>query len=190
MALALCLLALPGLAATPDGRKVNKKPPAKLAVKPAPPPSQEDLDKAARESEAIIANFSLSNIKLTNTRESGATDDTVRAFEGELSRRLAERMATSGSDPTIPPKSDKGTVEVRFDKVIVQGDMVRGKEGEPIPQDMFAATVRVLDSAGQEVSLYIIPETQIRGDRLIIDNNRLLGVEGAAIVYRRLFGGR
>lgn len=141
---------------------------------------------AEQAAEAAIAHFSLSGIKLTNTTEAGVPPATAEAFEAELARRLAERAAGEASSEA----TGKGTVEVRFDKLTVQGDFTRGKEGDPIPRDLFAATVRVLDDAGQQISIHVIPETQLRGDKLAIDPNRPLGVEGAAIVYRKLFGGK
>lgn len=131
-----------------------------------------------------IARFSLSNIRLSNPRESGWSEATTQAFEAELAKRLAERETTE----TAGEMTSKGTVEVRFDTLTVQGDFTRGKEDQPIPRDLFAATVRILDDAGQEISIHVIPETQIRGERLNIDPSKLLGVEGAAIVYRKLFG--
>lgn len=155
-------------------------PPA-VATEPAPLVATEP---AAKSAETAIANFSLSKIKLTNTFEAGVPEATAEAFAAELARRLAERAA---HEPGSEGQS-KGTVEVRFDKLTVQGDFTRGKEGDPIPRDLFAATVRVLDDAGQEISIHVVPETQLRGDKLAIDPNKLLGVEGAAIVYRKLFG--
>lgn len=136
--------------------------------------------------ENAIANFSLSNIMLTNAAEAGVTPSTAEAFETELARRLAERAASKPSSEATA----KATVEVRFDTLTVQGDITRGKDGDPIPRDVFAATVRVLDDAGHQISVHVIPETQVRGDKLAVDPNRPLGIEGAAIVYRRLFGAK
>lgn len=165
-----CLLALAGAAAADGGA------PPLASVPAAPEP--------ASAAEHAIANFSLSKIRLTNTQEAGVPAATAEAFAAELTRRLAERAANEPSSEGTA----SGTVEVRFDKLTVQGDFTRGKEGDPIPRDLFAATVRVLDNDGQEISIHVIPETQLRGDKLAIDPNRLLGVEGAAVVYRKLFG--
>ena len=158
-----------------------------LALSPGLAGANEAADTAATETakseaaaKAAVDQLNFSGIKLRNAKEAGAPAAYVEAFRSELSKRLAEKPLTGAAAG--------GTVEVRFDKVSIQGDVVRGKEGDPIPRDLFAATVRVFDDKGEELSIYVIPETQLRGDNLRLDTQKLLGVEGAAIVYRRMFG--
>ena len=134
--------------------------------------------RSAEAAKAAIARLSLANIRLANTGEVGLPERGVEAFRSELARKFGQLPNDE--------KYGNATVEVRFDKVRITGDIVRGKEGEPIPPNLFAATVRVLDNAGQEISVYVIPETQFSIDKLAIDREKLFGIEGAAIVYRRL----
>ena len=148
-----------------------------LAQLPASPSASEaNADAVAK---AAVDQLSFSGIQLRNTKEAGAPDAYVEAFRSELSKRLAETPLSG--------LAAGGTVEIRFDKVSIQGDVVRGKDGDPIPRNLFAATVRLLDDKGMELSIYVIPETQLRGDTLRLDTQKLLGVEGAAIVYKKMF---
>lgn len=148
-------------------------------AKTTEPAKAAEATAALESSKKVIAGFAVAEFTIDNAKKAGASDDYVASFKANLAKRLAERKHTE----TLA----KGRLEIRLDKVVVVSNFKRSMMGVLAPPDLFAATVRVLDEKGQEAALVTIPETKVMASTFGTNWDKLLGLEGAALVYKTLF---
>lgn len=134
---------------------------------------------AGEVSKAAPSGFQFREFKLSNEKKAGASADYVESFKQSLAKRLVERKDAEGL-PT-------GKLEIRFDKVVVVGSFKRGMLGVLAPSDSFAATLRVLDDKDRELAVITIPETKVMASTVGTNWDKMLGIEGAGLVFKTLF---
>jgi hypothetical protein len=112
------------------------------------------------------------------TRMPGEPGEAARHFHDELGRLLS----------TLPPPDDTDTtLQIHVDEFRVQADAYRGREGDVlVPQGVISGMLRIVNRHGDGVGIMVIPVSPIN---LPVDgmlHGRSLGVEGAALVFKKI----